>query len=141
MNKTTYPSYGHWLELGATTTRERWGQGGSHNHPMFGGGLVWLYRQLAGMQADPQNPGYRHIIFRPQPVADMEYVNYLNRTPLGEAGIAWRKGTGRFSAEITVPVGSTATVYLPAGSRKAVRESGRKPKRCVGSRPSPAHRG
>lgn len=53
MDKQTKPSYGHWLELGATTTRESWDEKGSHNHPMFGGGLVWFYRKLAGMNTDP----------------------------------------------------------------------------------------
>jgi alpha-L-rhamnosidase len=43
MNKRTEPSYGQWIELGSTTTRERWDTGGSHNHPMFGGGLVWFF--------------------------------------------------------------------------------------------------
>jgi alpha-L-rhamnosidase len=68
INKKEEPGYGHWLELGSTTTREQWSEEGSHNHPMFGGGLVWFYRKLAGMHADPDQPGYKHIVFRPQPV-------------------------------------------------------------------------
>lgn len=132
MNKRTEPSYGHWLELGSTTTRESWDEGGSHNHPMFGGGLVWLYRKLAGMNADPVQPGYRHILFKPQPVDELERVTYINRTPLGEAGIAWKQTDQQFSAEVSVPVGSTATVYLPADNRKVVFENGRKPKRSKG---------
>src|SRR5690606_1345269 len=70
MNKRIEPRFGHWVELGSTTTREHWSEKGSHNHPMFGGGLVWFYRNLAGMKADPDRPGYKHIIFKPQPVED-----------------------------------------------------------------------
>ena len=44
MNKKDEPGYGRWLELGATTSWEQWSTEGSHNHPMFGGGLVWYYR-------------------------------------------------------------------------------------------------
>jgi len=124
MNKKTEPSYGHWIELGSTTTRENWNEDGSHNHPMFGGGLVWLYRNLAGMQADPWEPGYRHIIFRPQPVKEMEYVSYTNNTPYGEGGITWSFDEGAFLMEITVPVSCHATVHVPAKDPSQITEGG-----------------
>ncbi len=31
-----FPSFGHWIEQGATTTWEQWDGQNSHNHPMFG---------------------------------------------------------------------------------------------------------
>jgi len=114
MNKRTEPSFGHWIELGSTTTRENWNENGSHNHPMFGGGLVWMYRNLAGMQADPLEPGYRHVIYKPQPVQELEYVTYTNVTPYGEGGITWRNEEDAFTMEIIVPVSCHATVHVPA---------------------------
>jgi len=123
MNQSTKPSYGHWLELGSTTTREHWDERGSFNHPMFGGGLVWFYRKLAGMHADSEQPGYRHIIFRPQPVDEMEYVTYTNMTSYGKAGISWKKSSEKFVMDITVPVGSHAMVYVPAIKRDTILES------------------
>jgi len=125
MNKRTQPSYGWWIEQGATTTWERWDGGGSRNHPMFGGGIVWFYRKLVGMNADPENPGYRNIIFRPQPAGDLKYASYSNLTPYGTAGIRWEKKDKNFLMEVNVPVGSTATVYVPAGSLNEIRENGR----------------
>ncbi len=65
MNKRTQPGYGWWISQKATTTWEQWDGEGSRNHPMFGGGIVWFYRKLAGMNTDEDQPGYRHIIFRP----------------------------------------------------------------------------
>jgi alpha-L-rhamnosidase len=124
MNKKDEPGYGRWLALGATTTWEKWDTGGSHNHPMFGGGLVWYYRKLAGMIADEEEPAYRHIIFRPQPVDDLSYAKYHNQTPYGKAGIFWEKKNDIFFMEVTVPVGSRATVYVPAGQDQKVLESG-----------------
>jgi alpha-L-rhamnosidase len=123
LNKKDEPSYGRWLELGSTTTREEWGEGGSHNHPMFGGGLVWFYRKLAGMNADPETPGYRHIIFRPQPVDELSYVKYFNQTPYGEAGIHWKNEKDQLSVEVSVPVSCRATVYVPVMKGKHVTES------------------
>ncbi|WP_321997640.1 family 78 glycoside hydrolase catalytic domain [Draconibacterium orientale] len=115
MNKKEEPGYGRWLTLGATTSWENWNTDGSHNHPMFGGGLVWLYRKLAGMHADEKNPGYRHIIFQPQPVEELEFAEYFNKTPYGKAGIKWQQKEGKLSVDVTVPVGCTATVILPGG--------------------------
>ena len=124
MNKKEEPGYGRWLTLGATTTWEHWDTGGSHNHPMFGGGLVWLYRQLAGMQADEEIPGYRHIIFHPQPVEEMEFARYYNKTPYGKAGIKWQQNEGKLNVDITVPVGCTATVILPGADFVADENEG-----------------
>ncbi len=124
MNKKTQPSYGWWLEQGATTSWERWDGGGSRNHPMFGGGIVWFYRKLAGMNTDPDNPGYRNIIFRPQPASDMKYASYSNLTPYGEAGISWKKNDNQFAMDVIVPVGSIATVYIPASAGREIKESG-----------------
>jgi alpha-L-rhamnosidase len=124
MNKKTQPSYGWWIEQGATTSWEQWNGSGSRNHPMFGGGIVWFYRKLAGMNADENNPGYRNIIFRPQPVSDMKFASYSNLTPYGEAGIRWEKTGVQFAMEVKVPVGSTADVFVPAGSVNEIMENG-----------------
>ena len=126
MNQRTAPSYGWWIEQGATTTWEGWDGKGSHNHPMFGGGIVWFYRKLAGMNADPDRPGYRHIIFRPQPAGDITFATYSNLTPLGPAGIDWKKEGGNFLMNVIVPVGSTAAVYVPASRLEGIKEGGKK---------------
>ena len=123
LNKRTMPSFGYGLAQGATTTWEQWDGKNSQNHPMFGGGLVWFYRKLAGMNADPDQPGYRHIIFKPQPVADLQYVTYSTNTSYGEAGINWKNKDGKFLMDITVPVGSKATVFIPFGDISSLRES------------------
>jgi alpha-L-rhamnosidase len=125
MNKKTQPGFGWWIEQGATTTWEQWNGDGSHNHPMFGGGLVWFYRVLAGMNIDPINPGYHNIIFKPQPAGDLTFVSYSNETSFGNAAVTWTKNSGSFKMEIKVPVGSTATVYVPALKANNVTESGR----------------
>lgn len=125
ISKKTAPGYGWWIEQGSTTSWEGWKNPGSGNHPMFGGGLVWLYRKLAGVDTDPERPGYRHIIFRPQPAKDIFYAEYSNLTPYGESGISWKKSDGNFTMVVEVPVGSTSTIYVPAASAESVLESGK----------------
>ena len=93
---------------------------------MFGGGIVWFYRVLAGMNIDPAQPGYRHIIFKPQPAGDLTFVSYSNETPLGKASVRWERNAGPFKLDVEVPVGSTATVYVPTSDPSTVTESGKK---------------
>ena len=58
MLKTDFPSYGHWLAQGATVTWENWDGRESRNHPMFGGGLTWFARRLAGIRATAYGPDF-----------------------------------------------------------------------------------
>ena len=88
--------------------------------------LVWLYRKLAGMNADPEKPGYRHIIFRPEPVSDISSASYSNLTLYGVTSIEWKKESGKFVMNIIVPAGCTATVFVPDSSSGIVTEGGKK---------------
>jgi alpha-L-rhamnosidase len=126
MNQRTAPGYGWWLEQGSTTFWEDWERPGSGNHPMFGGGIVWFYRKLAGMNSDPEHPGYRNIIIHPQLVKEISYASYSNLTPYGTSSINWKRENGKFKMDIKVPVGSTATVYIPSTDINSIMESGEK---------------
>jgi alpha-L-rhamnosidase len=126
MNKKTQPSFGWWIEQGATTSWEQWNGTGSRNHPMFGGGITWFYRVLAGMNTDPSQPGYRNIIFKPQPAGNIDFASYANMTQYGLASVSWRKNGKAFLMDIEVPVGSTATVYVPASAAESITEGGQK---------------
>ena len=113
MNQSDYPSYGNWIQQGATVTWEFWDGEGSHNHPMFGGGLVWYYRHLAGLQLDENEPAYRHIIVRPTLVKELTHVDYSKQTPYGKASVSIQHNNADYQLTVVVPVGSHATVYLP----------------------------
>jgi alpha-L-rhamnosidase len=126
MNKRDFPSYGHWLEQGATVTWEHWNGESSRNHPMFGGGLSWFYRTLAGVNTDENEPGYKHLIIKPQLPAKLDHVYYSNRTPYGKVVSEVRRSPddNRLEMNVTVPVGSHATVYIPVSGGSSVTESG-----------------
>lgn len=124
MDKRTQPGYGWWIGQGWTTTGECWEGEGSRNHPMFGGGLTWFYRRLAGVETDETAPGYRRIAIRPRPVGGATHASYATRTPYGELSAAWEKKDGVFTLKVVVPVGSTARVTLPGAVAEKVTESG-----------------
>ena len=124
MNKYDFPGFGHWIAQGATTTWEQWDGSNSRNHPMFGGALTWFYRKLAGVNADEEQPGYKHIIIRPVIPDSLSHASYSTRTPYGEASVVWQREDGHFYLNAVVPVGSKATVYIPCSHISDMKESG-----------------
>ena len=113
MNKRDYPSFGWWIEQGATVTWEQWNGEFSHNHPFMGGGIRWFYRDLAGLE--PTMPGYRTFEIRPTLVKGLDWVKFYKDSPYGRINIDWKVIGNDFTLKCTVPVGTTATVYIPDG--------------------------
>ena len=129
--QTTYPSWGYMVEKGATTIWELWNGDtagpsmNSGNHIMLTGDLLtWLYEYLAGIAPDPAEPGFKHIIMRPEAVAGLSFVRASHRSPYGVIKSAWSKQPEFFRWAITVPANTTATVYVPASSLSKIKESG-----------------
>ena len=111
INQRDFPSFGWWIEQGATTTWEQWDGGNSRNHPMFGGGIGWFYRDLAGLEAT--DAGYRSFEVRPVLPEGLEWVRYSHNTTYGEIDIQWQRKAEDFTLSCVVPVGSTATIWVP----------------------------
>lgn len=116
--QTTFPSWGYMISHGATTLWELWQEKtgpsmNSHNHPMFGSIGAWFYTALAGINVDPQHPGYEHIIVRPQVVRDLKWATGSIDTQRGPVAVSWDRSRGPLDMQVTVPVGSTAEIHIP----------------------------
>jgi alpha-L-rhamnosidase len=120
-----FPGYGHWIERGATTLWEAWDGTGSRNHVMFGDISAWMFKALAGINPDPDKPGFQHIIVRPSLVPGLSWVRAAHRAMQGWIRVEWKAEKDRFVLEIAVPANTTATVHLPASEAGKVTESGR----------------
>ena len=119
-DQKTYPSWGYWMDKGATTLFEAWQTAGSLNHIFFGDISHWFYKCLAGIQIDQQNPGYKKFIIKPSPVEDLTWVDAEQQTPYGKIKSSWKIENKMFLLEVFVPHNSTATVILPDGSEADV---------------------
>ena len=127
-----YPGWGYMIANGATTIWELWNGNtadptmNSGNHVMLVGDLViWLNEYVAGIAADPTQPGFKHIIMKPQPVGDLTHVKATHHSPYGEIESEWRKDGGKFTWEIEIPANTTATVTLPPGKLGRTTEGGK----------------
>jgi len=118
------PSWLYSVDNGATTVWERWnsymvdkGMGpqgmNSFNHYAYGCVGQWLWETAAGIAADPAQPGFRHIIMRPQPDKRLGHLRAEYRSAAGLVKSAWRYDGNRWTWEFTIPQGATATVVLP----------------------------
>ncbi|MEA3366149.1 MAG: family 78 glycoside hydrolase catalytic domain, partial [Candidatus Hydrogenedentes bacterium] len=111
--KTTFPSWGHWIEQGATTLWERWDGGESHYHIMFGDVSAWFYAALAGIAPDAEAPGFKRIIMHPRPVPGLTWARAWHDSPYGRIASHWQWENGQYRHEIEVPVNASALVYVP----------------------------
>jgi alpha-L-rhamnosidase len=96
----------------------------SHNHHMFGSVDIYFYRYLAGVR--PLKPGFREFAVKPDPVP-LERVSATVRALAGPIHVELSREGGRVALKVSVPVGSTALVYVPVHGFKnpVVAESGR----------------
>ncbi|MDR1023559.1 MAG: glycoside hydrolase family 78 protein [Prevotellaceae bacterium] len=116
--QNTYPSWGWWIENGATTLLENWDLNASRdisdNHMMFGEIGAWFYKGLGGIFPDPQEPGFKHIILRPNFVENLDSFEAHFRSPYGAVVSKWTRKSKTVKYKLTVPPNATATLYLPA---------------------------
>jgi alpha-L-rhamnosidase len=129
------PSWGYMIDQGATTIWERWdgyvrGRGfqnpgmNSFNHWAFGAVGEWVWRELAGINPDEQSPGYKHFLIRPRPGAGVTWLKSRYESIRGTIACDWKLEGGRMTLNVTVPAGTSATIYVPAKSADVVSEGG-----------------
>ncbi len=130
--QTTYPSWGYMVENGATTLWELWQNKtgpsmNSHNHPMFGSLGAWFYNALAGINPDPEKPGFARVIIAPRVVRDLKWASGSLDTIRGRVASSWNRTDGGLRLEAVIPTGSEAEIRIPELGLASVelRESGR----------------
>ena len=124
-NQTTYPGWGYMLEQGASTLWEQWNGFWSHIHSCFTSPDNWFYQGLAGIQTDPDAPGFKNTIIKPAIVGDVTWVKSHHDSPYGRIVSNWKREGEKVTMEVTIPPNSTATVFVPAKDAAGVTESGK----------------
>lgn len=108
----TYPSWGHWLEHGATTLWEHWHEDSrSLDHLFLGTVDEWFYATIAGISRD--DVAWRRIRFEPRVLGALERADAVVTTPLGRAAISWDTHNTDATVRIEVPYRSQGVVILP----------------------------
>ncbi|MFC1734523.1 glycoside hydrolase family 78 protein [Candidatus Hydrogenedentota bacterium] len=126
----THPSWGHMISQGATTIWERWdsdtnkGRMNSRNHFAFGAVVEWFYESLAGINLDPDNPGFKHVTVYPRPAGDLTWARARYASPYGTIQSGWRIEGDMLLVNVDIPANANATIHILSSEPGTVKEGG-----------------
>jgi len=129
------PSWLYPIDLGATTIWERWdgyveNRGfqnigmNSFNHYSFGSVAEWMYRTILGINPDDQYPGFKKFVLKPEPGGSLKWAKGSYNSIHGEIKISWNIENNQFRLTLSVPVNTTATVYVPSKNPSSIMIDG-----------------
>ncbi|MDR1498601.1 MAG: glycoside hydrolase family 78 protein [Puniceicoccales bacterium] len=131
-SKSDYPSYGYFFEKGLTTVPEAWNiiGSGSRCHTSFLSGGAWFVKGFAGIQPDPDMPGFKHFFIRPGATDHARFVKATHKSIRGKISVSWQNESSntagkKFELRAVVPPNTTATIRLPLKYGGKITEGGK----------------
>jgi len=138
---TEFPSWGFEVANGSTTIWERWDSCtkedgfrynaamNSFNHYAFGAVCEWMFGNAADIQAI--DPGFQRFRIKPEidPKAGPDRLGRVNASYRSIGGLiesSWKKTNDGLVMNVTVPVNTTAEIFVPASSVGQVTVNGQK---------------
>ncbi|MGD9929199.1 MAG: family 78 glycoside hydrolase catalytic domain [Mangrovibacterium sp.] len=130
-----YPSWLYPVTQGATTIWERWdgikpdgtfqtvGMN-SFNHYAYGAVGDWLYKSVAGLNPDEQNPGYKSFFIKPWLHAGLDFAKASYHSIYGNIVSGWKREGETLILEVEIPGNTKARIYIPCNDEANVTESG-----------------
>jgi len=122
-----FPGWGYMLAQGATTMWEQWDGYWSQIHSCYTCPGGWMYQGLGGIRPDETATGFKKIIIKPAIVGDLTWVKCSYDSIHGQIVSNWKRGGSKLTMDITIPINTTATVYVPVAAKDSsgVTESGK----------------
>ncbi len=121
LNQKTMPSYGYWIENGATSLYENWSLNpGSMNHIMFGDISAWFFSCLGGINADPTQPGFKRTIIKPAFTKGIDWVATSYLSPYGQIQSNWKFDDSNYTCQLEIPANTEAIVILDSSNPESI---------------------
>ncbi|HLV89002.1 MAG TPA: glycoside hydrolase family 78 protein [Candidatus Sulfotelmatobacter sp.] len=136
LNRKEYPSWLYPITKDATTIWERWdgikpdgsfqdpGMN-SFNHYAYGAIGEWMYRVIAGIEIDPQQPGYKHFLIQPHPGGGLTFAKGSVHSMYGKVASSWDLKDGQMTVRVEIPANTSATIRLPQAKLADSMEGGK----------------
>ncbi len=124
ITRPDYPSYGNWIERGATTLWERFYKEGGHtdslNHHFWGDISNWFISVLVGIKVNPDFDDITHFVVKPSFVKKLQNASAWHSTPCGKISVSWER-TGENTVELAVEASKAmhGKIVLPEGYKFA----------------------
>ncbi|KAI1660617.1 glycoside hydrolase family 78 protein [Daldinia decipiens] len=133
ITQTTVPSWLYQVEMGGTTTWERWdsllpdgslnpGEMLSFNHYSFGSVANWMHQVIGGLS--PAKPGWRRARVNVEPGENITWAKASYLSPYGKISTDWKVNDTGFHLVLEVPPNTDAEVVLPGEKRTILVGSG-----------------
>lgn len=110
----TYPSWGWWIVNGATTLYENWDINAprdiSQNHMMFGEIGGWFFKGLGGIKVDESQPGFKHVLLKPNFVTGLSHFEVSHEGPYGNIISSWKRTDKGIEYNVVIPANSSASL-------------------------------
>ena len=84
----------------------------------------WMYDAIGGIALDPEAPAGHHVFVRPRPSAKLTEARASFASLYGSIETHWSLDGRTFRLELTIPVGSSATVWMPFPGAVRVTSAG-----------------
>jgi len=91
----------------------------SFNHYAYGAVGEWMYSVIGGIR--PMAPGFKKILFAPEPGGGLKEATTSLNTPYGLASCQWRLRGRRLSVNLQVPEGVRAALRFPGRKPRTLR--------------------
>lgn len=132
--KEDFPSWLYQVKKGATTIWEHWdgikedgtmwsADMNSFNHYAYGAIGEWMYRVMAGIEADEQKPGFKHSIIYPRIGGNLDFTEGSYHSIYGEIRVKWETEGQKVTLTVQIPVNTTASVRLD-GAKEVMETAG-----------------
>ena len=104
-----YPSYGNWVENGATSLWENFSNNPatiwSRNHHFFGDISGWFIQNIAGIQYNPTGKNLKEVTIAPSYIKALDHAEAYHMTPYGKIEVKWQRRGNDVDLDIKVPEG------------------------------------
>ncbi len=103
----------HWRQNGATTFHEYWdsNRSRSHNHPMFGAVVAYLFEHLLGIKQQENTAGYTSLLIEPKAVPKFGRMSGSLKTPMGIVSVSYVNDSICTKFKIHIPKNTKATFH------------------------------
>jgi alpha-L-rhamnosidase len=123
LQKEDFPSWLYQVKKGATTIWEHWdglkedgtmwsADMNSFNHYAYGAIGEWMYRVMAGIEADEAQPGFRHAVIYPRIGGGLDFVEGSYHSIYGEIRVKWEVEGKDTILTVQIPANTTASIRL-----------------------------
>mgnify|MGYP002518215132 CR=1 FL=1 len=121
ITRTDAPSFGYWVEKGATTLYESFDQNGncgaSLNHHFWGEYSAWFMKTILGIRVNPGDSDPKQVDIEPKFLEKLDFADGYYDTVCGKLSVSWKRDGDGVILNLSVPQGVYGRIKLPFGYR------------------------